>query len=134
MLLPALPLFFDATYCFMQRVGSPYLWDCVREKVAKMERQGITVAIENSEVEMNIRVTSFHLWALDKGYVICELNIDVQGGESAILAGDASQDNLTARRGTTSFKREAVDGVKWHIRSKLTKKWCQEVVIHAKED
>ena len=83
-----------------------------------------------------MRVTNFHLWALDKGYVICELNIDVHGNESAALPGDASQstDDLTSRRNAASFKREAVDGVKWHIRSKLTKKWCQEVVIHAKEE
>ena len=86
MVTPAFPLFFDVTYMFMQRVFSPYLWDCVREKVAKMESNGITLhSKENPSMETNInfKVIKFHLWALDKGYVICEMNIDVESSSSS---------------------------------------------------
>lgn len=94
----------------------------MREKVAKMEREGINVQIDNSEVLMNVNVTTFHLWALDKGFVICELSIDVNMGEENHLG--STEDLKNTRRSYAGFKREALDGVKWHIRNKLTKKWC----------
>lgn len=86
--MPVLPLFIDVVYIFMQRVNPPHLFDHLNQKLKRMEKS------------LDFRIVKWHLWCLDKSYVICELKI-----------------------------RSEKSGVKDMVRQKLTKKWCQDVVI-----
>ena len=61
--MPVLPLFIDVVYIFMQRVNPPHLFDHISNKLKKMEN------------EMEFKVLKWHLWGLDKSYIICELKI-----------------------------------------------------------
>lgn len=63
MVMPVLPLFLDIIYLFMQRVNPPHLFDHVRSKLAKIE------------TELDVKILKWHLWALDKSYVICEIKM-----------------------------------------------------------
>lgn len=80
------------------------------------------MALDKNEIEMQVQVNKFHLWALDKGHVICEINIDIQGGNN--FDSLQREDGSKLRTNSNTFRRDVIDGVKWHIRSKLMKKWC----------
>ena len=85
--MPVLPLFLDIVYIFMQRVNPPHLFDHIKQKLSKLEN------------ELDFKLLKWHLWSLDKSYVICEIK----------MRGEAN--------------------VAQKVKEKLMKKWCQDVII-----
>ena len=70
MIIPALPLFVDVCFIFMQRVNPPLLFDVIKAKLRKLEE---THSFETKQM---------HLWALDKSFTICQLKIAIENSEN----------------------------------------------------